>query len=461
MNKSIFLLLVVAVIFSACNMTSEKQEEKAAKTESGEPLASRVEHPDWSKNANIYEVNIRQYTPEGTIQAFIKHLPRLKNMGVEILWLMPVHPIGEKNRKGTLGSYYSVQDYTAINPEFGKMNNFKNMVNLAHELGMKVIIDWVANHTAWDHEWVTEHPEYYDLDSTGNMYAPHGWADVVQLDFDNKELWEVMTGEMEFWVREANIDGFRCDVAGMVPTEFWDQARTALDEIKPVFMLAEAEKPELLVNAFDMDYGWHFHHLSNLIAKGDTTADVVGRYFKELETKKPDGAYKMNFTTNHDENSWNGTTAERYGEGRDAFAVLMATVPGMPLIYTGQESANDKALEFFEKDPVDWKDYPLEDFYRTLLNLKKRNKALWNGNSGGPFVPVKTNADDKVVAFTREKEGNKVFTIINLSGDELEVKLSGKDYTGGYTDAFKNKKVTFIENHQLKLAPWEYRVYTR
>ncbi len=461
MRKPFLLLLIVAVVIAACNTATEKKEEKTTTAEPEKVSASQVLHPDWSKNANIYEVNIRQFSEEGTIKAFTKHMPRLKNMGVDILWIMPVHPIGKENRKGGLGSYYSVQDYTAVNPEFGSMNEFKNMVKLAHELGMKLIIDWVANHTAWDHEWVTEHPEYYDLDSTGNMYAPHGWADVVQLDYDNKDVWDVMIGEMEFWVREANIDGFRCDVAGMVPTEFWNQARVALDEIKPVFMLAEAEKPELLVDAFDMDYGWHFHHLSNLIARGDTTADVVTRYFRELKEKHPAGAFKMNFTTNHDENSWNGTTAERYGEGRDAFAVLMATVPGMPLIYTGQESANEKALEFFEHDPVDWKDYPLENFYRTLLNLKKRNQALWNGDFGGPYAAVKTSADNKVVAFTRTKETNKVFTIINLSGDELEIKLSGTDFTGEYTDAFKNKKVTFIENHQLKLAPWEYRVYNR
>ncbi len=461
MKKHFLILLVMGIIFASCNTNTEKQEEKQVSTPEVKTLTSQVVHPEWSKDANIYEVNIRQFSQEGTLRGFMKHMPRLKNMGVEILWIMPVHPIGKENRKGSLGSYYSVQDYTAVNPEFGNITEFKNMVKLAHDLGMKLIIDWVANHTSWDHAWVTEHPEYYDLDSTGQMYAPYGWADVVQLDYENRELWDVMIGELEFWVREVDIDGFRCDVAGMLPTEFWDQARIALDEIKPVFMLAEAEKPELLVNAFDMDYGWHFHHLSNLIAKGDTTADVVTRYFEELKTKKPAGAYKMNFTTNHDENSWNGTTEERYGEGRDAFAVLMTTVPGMPLIYTGQESANEKALEFFERDPVDWKDYPLEVLYRTLLNLKKVNEALWNGDFGGEYIPVKNSSEDKVVTFTRSKNGNTVFTIINLSGDEVEIKLSGNGFAGEYTDGFKKNKVTFTENHQLKLKPWEYRIYTK
>jgi glycosidase len=460
--KKPFLFLTMAILaIAGCNFSSDTQENKTATVDSEKVSATRVTHPDWSKNANIYEVNLRQFTREGNIRNFMTHLPRLKNMGVDILWFMPVHPIGMENRKGPLGSYYAVQDYTAVNPEFGNMKEFKNMVNLAHDLGMKVIIDWVANHTAWDHNWVSEHPEFYDLDSTGQMYAPHGWEDVVQLDFDNKDLWPVMIGELEFWVRETNIDGFRCDVAGMVPTAFWDEARIALDNIKPVFMLAEAEKPELVINAFDMDYGWHFHHLSNLIARGDTAADVVSRYFDELKFKHPAGAYKMNFTTNHDENSWNGTVHERYGEGFKAFAVLMATVPGMPLIYTGQEAALDKRLKFFEKDPVDWKDYPLEDFYRKLLNLKKQNAALWNGNYGGAYHPVKTSNDADVVAFIRTKSEQSVFVVLNLSEAEQEVSLSGNDFAGEYTELFDGGKVTFVNNHQLKLKPWDYRVYVK
>lgn len=457
MKKLGYLLFAYLLVIAACNMQNGDEEA----TQDLQPPVSYVEHPDWSKNANIYEVNVRQFTEEGTLKAFLRHLPRLKNMGVDILWFMPVHPIGEENRKGTLGSYYSVQDYTAINPEFGSMGDFKAMVSLAHELDMKVILDWVANHTAWDHEWVSTHPEWYDTDSTGNMYAPHGWADVVQLDFSNMELRDAMIGEMEFWVREVDIDGYRCDVAGMVPTSFWDSARVALDRIKPVFMLAEAEKEELLVRAFDMDYGWHFHHLSNLIAAGDTTADVVPRYFAELEETFPVGAYKMNFTTNHDENSWNGTVFERYGDGYKTFAVLMAAVPGMPLIYTGQEAANNKALEFFEKDQVEWNDYPLEDFYRTLLNLKKRNQSLWNGEYGGEYQQIKTGSDESVVAFLREKNGQQVLVILNLSPGSREIQMAGDAYTGEYKDVFKGEKVTFIENHQLQLKPWEYRVYEK
>jgi len=462
MKKSFLLLILIAVFFVGCNTTTtKKSDNKSNITNIDTTPAGQVLHPEWSKNANIYEVNLRQFTKEGTIKAFLKHIPRLKNMGVDILWMMPLQPIGVENRKGTLGSYYSVQNYVDVNPEFGSLNDFKNMVNLAHELGMKVIIDWVANHTAWDHAWVTTHPEYYDLDSTGRMYAPFGWEDVVKLDYDNKDLWPVMIGELEFWVREANIDGFRCDVAGMVPTAFWNKARIALDIIKPVFMLAEAEKTELLQHAFDMDYGWHFHQLSNLIAKGDTSADVVARYFEELKNTLPKGAYKMNFTTNHDENSWNGTVLERYGQGYKAFAVLMATVPGMPLIYTGQEAANEKALLFFESDPVNWKNYPLEDFYRKLLNLKKRNPALWNGDFGGAYVAVKTSNDKQVVAFTRSKDEHSVLVILNLSDKEQGLTLAGNSFAGDYKNLFEEGKESITENYRLQLEPWEYRVYSK
>jgi glycosidase len=421
---------------------------------------SNVSHPDWSKSANIYEVNLRQYTSQGTINAFVEQLPRLKEMGVDILWMMPVQPIGEKNRKGNLGSYYSVRDYRAINPEFGTMEDFKMMVNKAHELGMKVIIDWVANHTAWDHAWVNEYPEFYDIDSTGNMYAPFGWEDVVQLDYVNDALRDAMIGELKFWIREADIDGYRCDVAGMVPTDFWNRTRRELDKIKPVFMLAEAEKEELLIDAFDMDYGWHFHHLSNLIARGDTSAAVIAAYFESLSETFPQGAYKMNFTTNHDENSWNGTVHERYGEGFKTFAVLMATVPGMPLVYSGQEAALDKRLQFFEKDPINWNNYLLKDFYKTLLELKHSNQALWNGEFGGEYISVKTD-NEAVVAFTRTKNNQSVLVILNLSASPHDVTLRGDAYAGDYNDVFGNKKITMRDNHQLRLEAWEYRVYEK
>jgi glycosidase len=459
MKKYSFWILALSLIAFGCN--SQNSKDTTAETSdstANQVLVSHVNHPDWSKNANIYEVNLRQYTPEGTINAFMKQMPRLKEMGVDILWFMPVQPIGEKNRKGELGSYYSVRDYHVISPEFGTMEDFKTMVKQAHALDMKVIIDWVANHTAWDHAWMSDYPEFYAIDSTGNMYSPSGWEDVVQLDYENDALRDTMIGELKYWIKETDIDGYRCDVADKVPTDFWDRARRELDKIKPVFMLAEAEKEELLIDAFDMDYGWHLHKLSKMIARGDTSATVIAAYFDQLEETFPKGAYKMNFTSNHDENSWNGTMYERYGEGYKTFAVLMATVPGMPLVYSGQESAFDKRLEFFKKDVINWKDYPLKDFYKTLLDLKHRNQALWNGDFGGKYVPVETD-NEAVVTFTRTKNNQSVLVILNLSAEQEDVTLQGDAYAGDYNDVFGEKKITMRDNHQLRLEAWEYRVY--
>ncbi len=457
MKKIIITTVVLSLLFAGCTSNSDKsgngKHEKA--------IISHVKHPDWSVTANIYEVNLRQFTKEGTLKAFIRHMPRLRNMGVDILWFMPIQPIGEKNRKGTLGSYYSIRDYEEVDHDYGYIDEFQKVVELAHQLGMKVIFDWVANHTAWDHPWVTEHPEWYATDENGNMISPHGWSDVVQLDYDNPDMRRAMMEAMKYWVVEADIDGFRCDVADLVPLDFWEEARAFLEKTKPLFMLAEAEDNALLINAFDMDYGWTLHHLTNSIAKGDSTANDLEAYFNRYKAGFPKGAYIMNFTSNHDENSWNGTVQERYGEGYKTFAVLMATVPGMPLIYSGQEAGLNKRLEFFEKDVIDWGNYPLQDFYRTLLNAKKRNEALWNGTSGGDLVRVKTDHDDAVFAFTRKKNENTVFVILNLTGKSQKVTLQGKDFAGTYTNIFNEKKVTFIENHQLELKPWDYRVYRK
>lgn len=451
MKLILFLLLALALIIAGCKSSPDK----------GLPQVSNVNHPEWSHNANIYEVNIRQFTEDGTLQAFVRHLPRLRNMGVDIIWFMPIHPIGEVNRKGTLGSYYAVKDYKAVNPEFGSFEELRMIVKLAHELGMHVILDWVANHTAWDHPWVTKHPDWYAKDKNGIMFSPEGWEDVVQLDVHHPEMRAAMIDALKFWVTEANVDGFRCDVAYMVPTDFWEEARQELDKIKPVFMLAEADQPDLLINAFNMDYGWKLHHITNDVAQKKATANDIQQYFDELENTFPRGAFRMNFTSNHDENSWAGTVFERLGDGAQTFAVLMATVPGMPLIYTGQEAALDKRLEFFERDPVDWKDYPLQEFYRTLNNLKRRNKALWNGEFGGPLQRINTNDNEAVYAFTRTKENNAVLVVLNLSDKPVQIILEGDDYAGRYKDVFEGSTININFNHAMELKPWEYRLFER
>ncbi len=391
-------------------------------------------HVAWSRNANIYEVNLRQYTQEGTIKAFAKHLPRLKKMGVDIIWLMPIQPIGELNRKGTLGSYYAVRDYTAVNPEFGTLEDVRALVKQAHGMGMHVILDWVANHTAWDNAWVKQHNDWYKKNEKGEIFPvtfqedpaaePEYWTDVIALDYEQPGLWQGMTDAMAYWVREAGIDGFRCDVADAVPVPFWNHARAELDKIKPVFMLAEGQKPALHDAAFDMTYAWDLAEVFKKIGAGKADASALRSHYLQPKKIYPATAYQMTFTNNHDFNSWNGHDAELYGPAYKVMAVLAATLPGMPLIYGGQEAALAKRLEFFEKDAIQWNGYPLAGFYTDLLKLKKNNPALANGQYGSPLKILDAgNAD--VFAFSRSKGKNVVSVITNLSGREQSYRLPG------------------------------------
>jgi glycosidase len=395
---------------------------------------SIVVHPPWSRSATIYEVNLRQYTPEGTLAAFEAELPRLKRMGVDIVWLMPLHPVGAKNRKGTLGSYYAVGDYTAVNPEFGSLADLKRLVARAHALGMNLILDWVANHTAWDHPWVAQHPDWYKKNERGEIYpvtfgegaAREEWTDVVALDYANQALWAAMTEAMAFWLQEADVDGFRCDVAGLVPTPFWEQAREALERIKPVFMLAEWSDAALHRKAFDMTYDWDLYELLKKLAKGQGHADDVGAYLEKAGQHFPPDAYRMAFTGNHDTNSWHGSDTELYGEAFRTMAVLAATLPGMPLVYGGQEALFDKRLQFFEKDPIAWKQRELAPLYTELLQLKHAHPALWNGTAGAP-ARVLALDNPAVLAFERRKEGDAVTVIANLSAHPQRFREPGGD----------------------------------
>jgi glycosidase len=454
LSNAFLLILLAATVFCSCGISNQKESNQIAK--------SNVSHPEWSVNANIYEVNVRQYTPEGTFNAFSEHLPRLKKMGVDILWFMPVSPIGVKERKGTLGSYYSVKDYTAINPEFGNMEDFKDLVSRIHELGMYVILDWVANHTAWDHHWTVTNPEFYHRDQDGNFMLPNDdWTDVIDLDYNNPDLWDAMIGEMVFWVKDVNIDGFRCDVADLVPVEFWDKARAELEKVKPVFMLAEAEYPPLHINAFNTAYGWRFHHIMSAVARGDQDVSAIDEYyFVDNMGNFPIGSYKMQFIDNHDENSWNGTVFDRYGDGKEAFAILAATTPGMFLIYSGQEAGLDKMLEFFEKDKISWGNLVYENFYKEILSLRKNNKALWNGLAGGEIQRIKTSSDDHIFAFKREMDHNKVAVILNLSTSEQEVKILDNHPDGVFNKLFFDGPKTEMPS-EFNLMAWEYIIYYR
>lgn len=419
--------------------------------------------PIWARNQSIYEVNTRQYSDKGTFAAVEADLPRLQKMGIGIVWFMPITPIGEKGRKGTFGSYYSVQNYTAVNPDYGTIDDFKNLVHKAHELGMYVIIDWVANHTSWDNPIAAEHPEWYTKDKDGNFQPPVAdWSDVIDLDYNNAELRNYMIEAMAFWVRECDIDGFRADVAEMVPTDFWEQARAKIDPIKPLFWLAESEKAEHHTKAFDASYGWELHHLLKDVAQGNKNVTDLYAYFDRTAKAFPSDAYRLYFTTNHDENSWNGTEKEKFGEGAAACFALCATAPGsMPLLYTAQESQLDRRLKFFEKDPVEWRDYPMTSFYTALLQLKQSNPALWNGKWGGKMTRIATTNDKSVMAFMRQNGKDRVFVVLNLGGGNENVQLNGSDYAGEYHSAFSGKPQTFKANQTLSLKAWEYQVWVK
>ncbi|MGB5850002.1 MAG: alpha-amylase family glycosyl hydrolase [Ignavibacteriaceae bacterium] len=417
--------------------------------------------PDWSYNKTIYEVNTRQFTGEGTFRSFEKHLPRLKEMGVGILWLMPIHPIGEKNRKGELGSYYSVKDYKAVNPEFGTLKEFKALVDNIHKMGMYVIIDWVANHTAWDNNWTIEHPEFYTQDSLVNFIPPvPDWTDVADLNYDNKELWAAMINALTFWVKEYDIDGYRCDVAGMVPIEFWIEARKELDKIKPVFMLAEWDTPEMH-KAFDMTYDWGTHNLMNAIAKGEKNAEDMLNNLNEDKNSYPTNAFRMHFTSNHDENTWNGTVFERLGSAAETFAVFSFLIPDMPLIYTGQEAGLNKRLVFFDKDEVEWEKHEFQKLYSHLIELKNNNDALLNGERGGKIAWVNSTDKKNILAFTRAKNKDKMFAILNFSDKEAEFELDAESMSGTYKNYFTGKVKTYSNKEKFNLNPWEFKVFVK
>lgn len=455
--------LITLVVLLGCRRVERPPNEPGA----GE-VADTPFHPAWSRTAVIYEVNVRQYTPEGTFAALQRHLPRLKNLGVDILWLMPVQPIGKKNRKGSLGSYYAIADYTAINPEHGTEADFKGFVDAAHAHGLKVILDWVANHTAHDHPW-TATKAYYVLRPDGSISNARDnegretdWTDVAELNYDNADVRRAMIGEMRWWVDSMHVDGFRCDVAGGVPNDFWAEARRALEAAQPdLFMLAEAESPAMHA-FFDMTYGWELHHLLNDIAKGRRGTADLDRYFARQDSLYPADAFRMYFTSNHDENSWQGTEFERMGENhKPAFVVSATAERGMPLLYTGQEASLKKRLRFFEKDTVDWNGPSLANFYRSLFELKEREEALGNGASGGEQTALETNGGSRVYAFTRTKGTSTVLVAVNFADGEARVAYRGLQWPGDYTDWFDKRKMTLAANGILDIPAHGYRVLVR
>ncbi|PWA05192.1 alpha-amylase family glycosyl hydrolase [Flavobacterium psychrotolerans] len=449
MKKIHVHFLLIALLFSLiCCKTN-----KLSNSDNGQISG----HPAWIMQGNIYEVNVRQYTPEGTLNAFAKHLDRLKSMGVETIWFMPLNPISKVGRKGSLGSYYAVSDYTKLNPEFGTMEDFKKVVQSIHQKGMKVIIDWVPNHTGADHRWLTQQPNFFVKDKSGKAAVAFDWDDTRQLDYKNQVMQDSMVAAMKFWIKDTDIDGLRCDVAWNVPASFWRKSIPQLKKMKNVFMLAEGDSTYLPKSGFDAVYPWHMFKMMEKIAKGEKPASGLDSINKENETRYPENTIQMYFTSNHDENSWNHADFGSFpGDVHAPFAVFTQTMKNsVPLIYSGQEEPVLRALKFFDKDPMTFKNFQREKFYKTLLALRKRNTAL---SADASFKKIDVGNENAIYAYTRENGNQKVFVILNLSGSEQAISIKDKSLIGNTHSVFEQKEV-LLNSAERTIKPWGYEIY--
>jgi alpha-amylase len=416
----------------------------------------------WTHTTNIYEVNLRQYTAEGTFNAFAKELPRLAEMGVETLWFMPIHPISESGRKGTLGSYYAVQDYTATNSEFGSVQDFKDLVKQAHHLGLKVIIDWVANHSGNDNVWIVQHPGFFERDNNGAVLHPYDWEDVSKINYGSKDLRKTMIAAMQFWITNCDIDGFRCDMAHLVPLSFWEQARTVLDQVKSeLFWLAETEDIAYHF-VFDASYTWEWMHKTEDYCKHATDMGGLWYVLNKYKDNFPSAAYRVYYTSNHDENSHTGTEYDKFGDAAHALAVFSCTWDGIPMLYSGQELPNLKKLAFFDKDVIEWNSkYQLQDFYKTLLSLHKNNPALKTADPAAITINIQTDKASQVMSYLRKNGDKEVLVILNLSPDYFWAEVTDINLAGKFTNVFSNIEYDFSSNKFFELLPWGYLVYEK
>jgi len=471
--KKIILAAFSLILIVACK--EEKKTEPIVneeKSEEFQPISNDV-----LETAVIYEANIRQYSPSGHFDEFTKDIPQLKQLGVKVIWLMPVFPISETKRKATggadskfasdfpeeeqskyLGSYYAVSDFTKINPEFGTIDDFRELVKTAHDNGIYVILDWVPNHTGWDHTWIKNKPDYYTKGKDGNITHPVGtdWEDVADLNYDNQDLRKEMIADMQYWIKEEGVDGFRCDVASSVPTDFWQEAISQLRKSKDIFMLAEAWEPELAKdNLFDMVYGWNTHHAMNHMAQGKQDLKAWKDRLAEIDSLYEKNDIVMNFVTNHDENSWSGTINERMKDVAPLMTAFSYSIPGMPLIYSGMEYDMDHRLKFFEKDSIPKTKQSMWPLLEKLGHLKNTNPALNGGKEPASYKNLETT-NDKVLAFQRSKNNVSLTFIGNFSNQEQSVKAP---INGKFTDYMTNEAIEMNDN-DVVLKPWEYRILT-
>ncbi|MXO49255.1 alpha-amylase [Erythrobacter vulgaris] len=456
------LTTTAALAFLAgCAQTGEAPVASASSSPWKPQSKVSIQHPEWSRDAVLYQINTRQFTEEGTFRAAQQELPRLKDLGVDILWLMPIHPIGLENRKGTLGSPYSVQDYYAVNPEFGTEEDFRAFLDAAHEQGFKVILDLVANHTAWDNDLAKQHPEWYEKDWKG-AFRPTpwwDWSDIIDLDWSQPGVREHVGGAMEYWVREFGVDGYRADVAGYVPLDFWETMRARLEAIRPVFMLGEVQQTAFHFGAFDATYAWDWHNTSKNVAQGKGNATSFYGYYAENESLWPRDAMRMTYIENHDSNAWEGTMDENYGPALEAMTALSFAGEGLPLIHNGMEACNAKRLAFFERDPIDWNqsaNCAYGDLLKALIVFRETNSALANGHWGGRMQKVETDRPERVFAWVRRNHENKVVAFFNFSEEPVTIRLKSKLANGTYIRFKTNESVTLRAGENLDLPAWGY-----
>jgi glycosidase len=474
-------ILAIALVFSALISCKKDTETKTNTIKKNKQITS-FQH-EMEENSVIYEANIRQYSPEGTFNAFTKDIPKLKELGVKIIWVMPIFPISQVKRKAIggdngkfvsempkeeqskyLGSYYAVSNFKKVNPEFGTIEDFRNLVQTAHENGIYVILDWVPNHTGWDHVWIKEHPEFYTQNEKGEIIDPinpetgkaWGWTDVADLNYNNKGLRKAMASDMLYWIKEENIDGFRCDVASNVPMDFWEQTIPQLRKEKNIFMLAEAWQPELMkADLFDMCYAWDGHHMMNDIAQGKKTVKDWDKYIIDNRKKYAADDILMTFIDSHDENSWNGTVKSRLGIAEETMTALSYLAPGIPMIYSGNEYGLDHSLKFFEKDSIPKTKGKQWEWRVKLGKLKNENSALNGGKKPASYNRLSSSNDEKILAFERANKNNKVIYIANMSNTSQIAKIN---LGGNFTDYMTNEKMTFNKDQKINLKPWQYYI---
>ncbi|MEL6371033.1 MAG: alpha-amylase family glycosyl hydrolase [Pseudomonadota bacterium] len=449
----------MTLLLSAAIVGGVKAEEATAERYVPSPYV-KFDHAEWTRDAVIYQLNTRQFTKEGTFKAAQQHLPRLAELGVDIIWLMPIHPIGEVNRKGAMGSPYAVYDYRAVNSDLGEEADLREFVDGAHGLGIRVILDWVANHSAWDNPLTEKHPDWYTRTPEGDMTPPLGtdWTDTVDFDYAQAGLREYMTESLVYWVREFGIDGYRADVAGYVPLDFWETARAELNKVKPVFMLAEWETPDLHRNAFDATYAWGWKNAMKEVVSDGNPGAIRG-YYSNQQSTWPVNGYRMVYTDNHDQNAWDGVAEEIYGDAYEAAIALSFVGSGMPLIYNGQEADLVHQLSFFDKDEIAWKTGRREPLLKTLIALKHSTPALWNGGAGAAMISVPNSKEDQVLSFVRGDKASKIFAVFNLSKETAAVSFSKLRHAGTYTDVISDDRFIFAGDDSLELPAWSFRIF--